>query len=179
MVLSGADPCRAQSNDPLQSAGNGQKFEHFERPKAPPCATNWGKSIAGVRLSMTITESAFESGSSVTVLCVISNASTNVIYLGVTGLPQDYDLVLENRTGMAYHLITPTGAEKNIVISLPPGEVDIRNLDVKLWNEIEPGDYTLTATRLFSAGQNKWLKVDSNPLKIEIRAKAAGRVLRK
>ena len=169
IVCLGSSLILAQSPGLGEVTNAGQKMEHFERPKAPPGATNWGKSIEGVRLSMTTTNSVFESGASTSVLCVISNSSTNVIFLVSTSLPQDYELLLVNDAGRSYHVILPTVVWKSTRIELPPGEVDVRNLAVTFRRAIEAGYFTLTAARQFSADGRSWIKLQSSPLRIQIK----------
>jgi hypothetical protein len=55
------------------------------------------------------------------------------------------------------------------LITVPPGEVDVRSLGVTFWKEIEAGDYTLAATRGFSLDRQNWFELESRVLKVHVK----------
>lgn len=183
LVVFGASLCMSQSNAPAASSNLATFPFHFSngvQPKAPAEATNWGPTIQGVRLSITMTNSVVELGTTNIVVAVITNFSTNFIELGVyggsggTGTAFDFDPVLTNGDGKLYHLVPPppnplqershTGAG----MPMHPGEQCVWLLSVPFGKAIEPGDYMLQATRGFTLNESH-LKLESNLLKVRIK----------
>jgi hypothetical protein len=138
---------------------------------------NWGKSIEGVQLSITLTNTGVvEAGSSITFVAVIKNSSTNVIEIGYTALSSDYSASLTSVTGKTYQLIDePFSTRLNLALPLNPGEQDVRIISASVKKSIEPGDYTLQADRgFYSADRDSyidkhWLIVKSNLIKIQVK----------
>ena len=152
LIVFGTSLCMAQSID--QSDNN-----------------NWGKSVQGVQLSITLTNSdvIVAAGSSITFVAVIKNISTNTIDIGYTALPSDYDAVLTSATGKIYHLIdSPLILRMNLTLPVNPGEQNVRLISATIRKDIEPGDYTLKAVRRFYVNKH-WLKVESNLLKVQVK----------
>jgi hypothetical protein len=132
MVAFGVIPCLAQQS-------------------GTPEATDWGKSVQGVQLSITMTNDVVDAGALLNVVAVIKNASTNAIQLHSTGPITDYDLLLTNSVGKSYHL-TPAAyiTHRNTIETIYPGMHKISIMPVKFGENIKLGDYTLKATRFFS-----------------------------
>lgn len=153
LVVLGTNLCMAQSID-------------------QPNATNWGKSVQGVQLSITMTmtnSSAIEAGASFTLMAVIKNSSTNAVRVEYTALPSDYDILLISGAGKTYHLIIPPlQLRLNTSLAINPGEQDVRIIPVTIRKNTEPGDYTLQAVRDFYIGETT-LRLESNSLKVQIR----------
>jgi len=144
VVVFAANLCMAQSNRPV-------------------AATNWGKSVQGVRLSIAMTNSVVTMGSSSTILTVVTNASTNAIKVTYTGRPSDFDVVLTSTRGTAFHMIEPAQVETlRTMVEVKSGGQDVRTIGLTFAQP--PGDYTLQATRYFSGG-----KLESNLLKVQIK----------
>jgi hypothetical protein len=177
MSLFGANLCMAQSNTTIGNPDLSRLMPYKgDQPKVPVHATNWGPSVRGVRLLIYMTNSVVESGSTANVLTVITNGSTNSIGLGFTALPSDFGVLLTGSGGRLYHLTAPPLALRiNQRMTIMPGEQDARNIQVTFgepihaWEDglrknIEPGDYTLQATRNFEGG-----KVESNLITVRVK----------
>jgi hypothetical protein len=132
--------------------------------------TNWGKSVQGVQMSISTTNSGVvERGTAIILKVVIRNSSTNAIHMGYTGLASDYDAILIDVTGKTYHLIDPPiQLRLNTTLTINPGEQNIQIIQVTIKKNIEPGDYTLQAARRFYV-DNDWLDLESNPLTVQIK----------
>jgi len=153
MVLCGANLCIAQ-------------------PSAVPASTNWGKSVQGVQLLITLTNNVVETGASITARIVMWNASTNIITVGITGTALDFGLVLRNGSGKPYDDLRPfplSGSATSEMVT--SGGIRERNVPVVFPSNIEPGEYTLVATRAFSSRAGSFM-VESKPVRIQIKAKA-------
>ena len=167
--------CISKSNGQptmTNSAPSGGYTPNRNQPKAPPGATNWGKSVNGVSLSLFMTNRIVERGSSVSVSAVITNASRGAVYLETTATPADFDCLLTNGAGKVYHLIPPILLIRlHGMDTLEPREEIVRVLPVTFGNKIEPGDYILQATRGFKASTmgEEWITLVSNPLQVQIK----------
>jgi len=130
---------------------------------------NWGNSIQGIQLSISMTNSVVETRSSIAVMAIIKNSSTNIIYSGELEDSADYDLILANDAGNKYHLI-PRASWLHLVktLTLNPGEQDVRTIFATIGRNTETGDYTLQATRTFNMVGVRY-KLESNLLKVQIK----------
>jgi hypothetical protein len=133
-------------------------------------ATDWGKNVQGVQLSISTTttnSSVIKTGSSINIVAVIRNSSTNAIRLVQIWQPADYDVFLTSGAGKTYHLIDrPLIIRMRTILTINPGEQNIRIIPVKIGKNIETGNYTLQATRFLSS--NEGGKLESNLLKVQI-----------
>src|ERR1035438_7960267 len=113
---------------------------------------SWGEPVQGARLSITTTNNVFRIPSSTVVRAVTDNASTNEIRVDIAFPTFIFDLLLTNSTGKVYHVTTPlTIRGPRQIVTLRPGERRTDDIPTTFRAGIEPGDYTLTATRSFSA----------------------------
>ena len=136
------------------------------QPEIPVEATNWGRPVQGIQILIYTTNTVVEPGSSIEVLGVITNASTNHIrYLDQTAA-MNFDLTLRNASGKSYYL-TPQLPTGNRIGGLNAGRQIRMIIPVSFWKSIEPGDYVLIATRNFSSIAGDF-KMESNPLRIRI-----------
>jgi hypothetical protein len=168
-----ANLCLAQSNTTVAPNSLAPfDFSNGVQPKAPPGATNWGKSVAGVRLSITMANGFVEAGSTNIIVAVITNSSTNFIEMGVTSPAADFDPILTSSAGKLYHLVAPLPmpllTRVNMFVAMHPGEQCVWILSVPFVKSIEPGNYTLQASRGFKTSDGGF-KLESNPLKIQVK----------
>jgi hypothetical protein len=138
--------------------------------------TNWGKSVQGVQLSIAMTNNVVEPGTSIWVATVITNTSTNAVRVIQTGRETDYDLLLANRTGKTYNLTPKFALGSRSRLFINPGKGYSLTIPVTIASNIASGDYALTASRHFYLS-NLDLKLESNPLRVEVRQKADGAAL--
>jgi hypothetical protein len=148
----------------------------------PPAAADWGKSVQGVQLSITLATNVFQLGSSATVESLTRNTSTNDVVVDIFAPTAVFDVLLTNRTGKSYHITTPTAIRgpRQFVV-LKPGDKSAEAIPVtfgktRFGDTVEPGDYTLLATRHFSAATEDYVhegegafKLESNSLKVEVK----------
>jgi hypothetical protein len=137
------------------------------QPSVPLEATNWGKSFQGVQLLIHSTNTVIEAGSSITVLTVITNGSTNVVHLVESSPDRDFDLSLTNAGGRSFHL-TPIRPGRSLSMALDGGTKLALNIPVSFVKTIDPGDYILIARRVCGFGAGSFI-IESNPLKIQIK----------
>jgi hypothetical protein len=174
MVVFAANFCNAQASGPLDftnSPGSiAQPWPEYQ-PKIPQEATNWGVGVRGVQLLLYPTNTVIDGGSSITVLAVIRNTSTNSIQVIEKDAERNFDLLLTNVAGKVYHL-TPHKAGRNLSMEIVRGTQLALNIPVTFRSEIEPGDYTLKATRLFWMEKDKKFEkfeIESNLLKVQVK----------
>jgi hypothetical protein len=136
-------------------------------------ATNWGNSVQGVQLSITMTNNVFQVGSSSAADSVITNSSTNAITVDISAPTIDFDVLLISDTGKLYDITTPLKIrELSIPVMINPGEEKSESIPVtfgatRFGNAVEPGDYTLKAKRTFSSSDGKFT-LESNSIKVTI-----------
>jgi hypothetical protein len=131
--------------------------------------TNWGESVQGVQLSITVTNSVFRVGSSAAVASVTKNSSTNVIVVDIFAPTVVFDLLLTSDTGKLYHVTTPMKIRgPRQLVEIKPGEESAESIPMTFGENIEPGDYTLKATRHFSM-HGKDFELVSNFLKVQLK----------
>jgi len=134
---------------------------------APPPSIEWGRNERGVRLSITMTNRVVISRSSTVLTALITNSSTNNIVLFWSSPETDFYLSLTNNAGKSY-LLTPhfiegsTGRE-----TIYPAGRKAEAVPVTFGSEIQPGDYTLKASRDFGLGGGIF-RLESNPVKVQI-----------
>jgi hypothetical protein len=76
---------------------------------SPPKTANWGKSIQGVQLSITMTNNVFQVGSSTMVESLTTNGSEDPIIVK-SPLELFYDVSIKSESGKLYHVITRSTA---------------------------------------------------------------------
>jgi hypothetical protein len=170
MVVFAANFCNAQARGPLDSANSPgsivQPWPEYQ-PKVPQEATNWGVGVRGVQLLLYPTNTVIDGGSSITVLAVIRNTSTNSIQVIEKDAERDFDLSLTNVAGKVYHL-TPHKAGRNLPMEIVGGAHLAMNIPVAFRSDVEPGEYTLRATRLFFVKSERFT-LESNLLKVQVK----------
>jgi hypothetical protein len=149
VVIFGANLCTAQSN-------------------GLPATPKWGDSVQGVQLSITMTNSVFGIGTSTTVAAITKNSSSNEITIEISFPTVAFNILLTNDAGKSYRIVTPfliRGMRQ--FATLKPGEERIANIPVTFREDIEPGNYTLNASRHFTLNNEEFSLV-SNALKVQI-----------
>ncbi len=171
--ICGMNLCIAQSNTTSAATNvtrlGGVRMWHGDPPQAPPGATNWGKAVHDVRLSVTITNNVVEIGSTNLVAVVITNSSEIGIILPSSLL--DFDVILTNTEGKLFHLIAPLSPPLFSRIidarTINAGEYWVWLLSVPFEKNILPGEYTLQAFRGFTSADGSF-QLESNILKVQI-----------
>jgi hypothetical protein len=136
-------------------------------------ATNWGKSVKGVQLLITLATNVFQVGSSSTVESSIINSSTNAITVDISAPTIHFDVLLISETGKLYHITTPLAIrELSLPVMINPGEEKSESIPVtfgvtRFGDAVEPGDYTLKAKRTFSSSDGNFT-LESNSIKVKI-----------
>jgi hypothetical protein len=133
-----------------------------------PASTNWGKAVQGVQLSIVATNSVVAAGSSITVWTVITNTSTNVVRLVESRAETDYDLMATNSAGARYPLTPRFIIGRRATVRLSPAKQYAISVPVSFPTTIEPGEYTLTASRGFESSVGNF-ELESNPLIIQVK----------
>jgi hypothetical protein len=140
---------------------------------------NAGANATGVQLVISLSNHVVAVGSTNFVHCLITNASTNTIYVFDTGGPKvDFDYSLIDRSGKA-HALKPHGPMRvifrNVSINIPPGGKHESELEIRMDKSIKPGRYKLRVSRRFVFANGKksvppdWQEVVSNLLDLEIK----------
>jgi hypothetical protein len=138
----------------------------------PQTATNWGESVQGVQMAITMTNSVVEAGPEIPLVAVIKNSSTNKVKFYETGMPGDFYVALTGSAGERYDIIQlPITTHMQNLRAIYPGEQNVRTLPVSFGKNIRPGDYTLQAARGFYVGDGDdgWIQLESNLLKVQVK----------
>jgi hypothetical protein len=131
-------------------------------------AADWGGSVQGIRLSITTTNNVLKIATSTSIESVIKNSSTNAITVDVLAPTIYFDVLLTSDTGKLYHITTPLEIRgPGRLVAINPGEELNESIPVTFGNNIEPGDYTLKATRTFTLN-DKEFTLESNSIKVKI-----------
>ena len=131
-------------------------------------ATHWGESVQGVQLSISMTNRVVKTPLSTAITAVTRNSSTNDIRVQISFPMEFFDVVFTNDAGKSYDVITPSlirGLRE--FGALKPGEQRSDSIPLTFSEDIEPGDYTLKATRSFTLKGQEFPLV-SNSLKVRI-----------
>lgn len=142
---------------------------------------DFGQSVQVVQLSISVSNNVIAVGSELIISAEIKNLSTNVIHLSESSPEMDFNVFLTSDSGKVYKLTPPAVVFTRLLRSdLKPGESrdSIIHVGVNKYFEppslvaidknIEPGDYTLKATRHFSKN-NSICELESNLLKVQIK----------
>lgn len=142
---------------------------------------DWGVPVAGVRLSVSLTNTIIHVESPFSVFAEMQNTSTNVVSLGESSPEQDFSVVLVNKFGRVYKLTpTPFRFSMRILLKLYPGKSLNWTIGVGCDHYFEPpgyiltkkavpvGDYFLKASRKFTFA-NKIREIESNVLNVQIK----------
>jgi hypothetical protein len=145
-------------------------------------AIKWGKSVQGVQLSIRMATNVFQAGSSTTVESVTKNSSTNDIVVDIFAPTIVFDVLLTNSTGKTYHVTTPMAIRgPRHFVTIKPGEESAESIPVtfgktRFGDIVEPGNYTLWATRHFSSSKEDYIhegegafSLESNSIKVQIK----------
>ena len=139
---------------------------------------DWGDSVKGIRLSIAMTNLVWQNGASASVSAVTTNSSTNGVEIATNFPGLEFDILIKNQSGKRYHVATPLWyrGPRGFIILEPKSDI-IEAIPVTFGktvtfggNDIDPGEYTLTATRSFTyPGQRDKFYVFSNPLRIQVK----------
>jgi hypothetical protein len=134
--------------------------------------TNWGKSVRGVELSITLSNVVVTVGKPFALHCQIKNSSTNVVTMNYTGQPiYDFKVSLVSNSGKVYDLTPeskiPRALFLNTFIGINPNETYECNIPLQLGSNVPPGKYKFKVTREISI-QKKWYTLVSNLLKEQV-----------
>ena len=131
--------------------------------------TNWGQSVQGVQLAITMTNNVFQVGSSSVVESVITNSSASIITVFETIPEANSDVTLTSDTGKLYHVTKLPGAFSYRLKrkAIQVGEQQVESIRVAFGENIEAGDYTIKAIRKFSLSDRDFT-LESNSIKVTI-----------
>jgi hypothetical protein len=149
------------------------------QPTNSQSITNWGESVNGVQLSVSLSTNILNVGSSSSVLYRVKNSSTNVIGWGVVNVYHGFDVFLTNSSGKVYFL-TPQRNTNATIISVSYsyyyrmgiGETYEYAVPINIDKEIEPGSYQLEAKQHFSIFKKRPMQIFelvSNPLEVQVK----------
>jgi len=131
---------------------------------------NRSKTLDGVQLTATLSETVFKAGSSGILTSSLSNLSTNSIKVDTTSpnvQMSELSIFLTDGDGKKYP-VTPQFRSyfgpHTIITILPRGSLDETN-KISFGATLKPGDYTLETRRLFSVGEKQFV-VEAKPLKV-------------
>jgi len=171
MMLFSAKMCIAQSNGPSQGTNSSGFFAQAwngDKIQLPTAATNWGKSINGVQLLIYSSNSVVEIGNSTMILAVIKNGSTNAIRLLETSPRTDFEFSLSNAAGKLSQLNPGLWEGRRLLVTTEAGKASALNISVDFPTNLEAGEYTLTANRIFFVNDEKF-ELESNLLKVKVK----------
>ncbi len=131
-------------------------------------AADWGQSVQGVQLAITMTNNVFQVGSSSAVESVTTNSYTNTITVDISAPTMNFGVFLTNDTGKSYD-VTPRLKirEPGRLVTISPGGGQSESIPVTFGENIAPGDYTLKATRHFTMSGEDFT-LESNSIKIKV-----------
>ena len=131
--------------------------------------TNWGQSVQGVQLAITMRTNLFRVGSSSVIESVITNSSASIITVFETLPEANSDVVLISDTGKLYHVTKLPGSFSYRLKSkaIQAGGKKSEYIRLAFGENIEAGDYTIKAIRKFSMS-NRDLTLESNSIKVRI-----------
>jgi hypothetical protein len=153
-----ANVCKAQSN-------------------SSQSVTNWGESVNGVQLSISLSNNILAAGSSTTVHYRVKNSSTNTVGWGVVNATQGFAVFLTNSAGKIYRL-TPAPDTNSEVISVnyalvrkvKAGGSCEGSVPIVVGKEIKPGNCQLEAIQyFFIGGKRPRHELVSNLLEVHIK----------
>lgn len=139
--------------------------------------TNWGESVNGVQLSISLSNNILAADSSMMVQYRVKNSSTNTIGWGVVNATQGFAVFLMNSTGNNYRL-TPEPDTNSEVIDLTyvlyrkvkAGGSYAGSVPIVVGKEIKPGNYQLEAIQsFFIGGKRPRHELVSNLLEVHIK----------
>jgi hypothetical protein len=134
----------------------------------PAQLTEWGMSVQGVQLSISITNSVIKPGEESCIETIITNSATNAIDLCMTGSDTDFDLFLTNGAGRGYNLTREFIAGSTLYYTIDKTNKFAETIPLAVGTNVEPGDYTLFAYRIFHSGDDTF-RLESNPIKLHVK----------
>ena len=146
-------------------------FKDFTWAQAPFAdQAKWGGAVQGVQMSVSLTNHVLAVGSKAALLAEIKNSSTNVVTVFVSDpIVNNFTVSLTN-SEKTYIIAEPSGAISAIFppINIPSGETRNWEVTLTIGKDVQPGDYTLKATRSFKT-QGTDFQLVSNFLKVRVR----------
>jgi hypothetical protein len=150
----------------------------FSLPQCMSQTPEWGPSVRGILLSVSMTNATVRVGSNVTITVCVTNASTNLVIMGDTGGGlYDNNVVVTDSAGNA-HDFTPREAVRafihNLLIYIRPAASHSEQLELHFGSEFKPGDYICRVKRPITfqkdgkLTKDSWCDLISNALKIKI-----------
>ncbi len=144
----------------------------------PAQLTTWGMSVQGVQLSISITNSVITAGEETCIETIITNSSMNAIDLFMTGRRTDFDLFLTNGAGRGYSLTSDFYLGSTFDEIVDKTNKFAEKIPLSVGTNVQPGDYMLLAYRRFSSDDGHF-RLESNPIKLQVRASGKGSALEK
>jgi hypothetical protein len=135
---------------------------------------DWGESVLGAQLSISVTNNLIDAGTNTTLQCQIKNSSTNLIAMAQPlMLPDDTHLFLIKSSNKILEL-TPSRVLGSAITgpAVKAGEIYEWHKSFEIGTNIEAGEYKLEATRYVHSinGTNyQGGKLISNLLEIQLK----------
>ncbi len=138
--------------------------------------TNWGASVEGVQLSISLTNNVLARDSSTTVQFKVRNTSTNLIYWNVVNPTQGFDVFLTNNVGDVYFLTPEQDTNSDIIniyyamaFKVKSGELRGGSVPIVIEKKIKPGKYQLEARQyIYILGKRQSHELVSNILEVQV-----------
>ena len=133
--------------------------------------TNWGESVKGVQLSITLSNNVILRGSTTYITATIRNSSANVITIVETGPLAGFDVLLTSSAGKLYKLknhIRVKGRKETMLKLQPGGSYDWA-IAATISKDIEAGEYMLQAIRRYWLNDGPVDDLKSNSLKVQVK----------
>ena len=134
-------------------------------------AVAWGKPVMGARLWVSLSTNVLTAGSTATLALRIENTSSDVIRVTETVTSWDFEVRLVSASGVSRRI---SAEGTNIFmgmgtdVELKPGEWIDWTDPVRVGKGVEPGPYTVTASRTITSPDNSEHKLTSNPLSVRV-----------
>jgi hypothetical protein len=143
--------------------------QDLAQTNGPAQLTEWGMSVQGVQLSISITNSVIKAGEQMCIETIITNSATNAIDLSMTGRDTDFDLFLTNGAGRGYSLTSSDYmAGSTFYYTINKTNKFAEKIPLTVGTNVEAGDYTLLAYRRFTLGDGHF-RLESNPIKLQVK----------
>ena len=139
-----------------------------------PQQQDWGPSVFGVQMCISITNKEILIGSGSELDCCITNSSTNRVSIQTTGQPEyDFSVSLIDNSGKSRTLAPndngiPRAIYMNLLVGINSGEPHRCRIPINLDSAIPTGSYKIkVSTPIYMLKQ--WHTLSSNLLKVQIK----------
>jgi hypothetical protein len=147
------------------------------QPSNSQSVTNWGESVGGVQLSISLSNNVLARGLSTTVQYRVRNSSTNLIFWSVVNATQGFDVFLTNNAGKIYFLTPEPDTNSEVIdiryslaFKVKAGGMYGDSVPIVIGKKIKPGNYQLEARQYFYiVGKRQSHELVSNLLDMQVK----------